>query len=69
MEENKIPYLTQNINALSEHFKQQKTALLNRESQVLISVSCSLTKHHCMKAYWGSADVAPCILDLGTRWS
>jgi hypothetical protein len=27
-----------------------------------------LTKHHSMKAYWGSGGIAPCILDLGTRW-
>jgi hypothetical protein len=27
-----------------------------------------LTKHHAMKAYWGSVGIAPRILDLGTRW-
>jgi hypothetical protein len=26
-----------------------------------------LTEHHAMKAYWESGDIAPCILDLGTR--
>jgi hypothetical protein len=26
-----------------------------------------LTEHHAMKAYWGSGDIAPLILDLGTR--
>jgi hypothetical protein len=30
--------------------------------------SLCLTKHHAMKAYWGSGDIAPRILDLGTRW-
>jgi hypothetical protein len=29
-----------------------------------------LTEHHAMKAYyWGSGGIAPCILDLSTRWS
>jgi hypothetical protein len=27
-----------------------------------------LTEHHAMKAYWGSGDIAPRILELGTRW-
>jgi hypothetical protein len=27
-----------------------------------------LAKHHAMKVYCGSGDIAPCILDLGTRW-
>jgi hypothetical protein len=27
-----------------------------------------LTEHNTMKAYWGSGGVAPCILDLSTRW-
>jgi hypothetical protein len=27
-----------------------------------------LTEHHAMKAYWGSRSIAPCILDLGSRW-
>jgi hypothetical protein len=26
------------------------------------------TKHHTMKTYWGSGGIAPCILDLDTRW-
>jgi len=25
-------------------------------------------EHHAMEAYWGSRCIAPCILDLGTRW-
>jgi hypothetical protein len=28
-----------------------------------------LTEHHAMKAYWGSGGIAPCIFDVGTRWS
>jgi hypothetical protein len=28
----------------------------------------SFADHHAMKAYWGSGGIAPCILDLGTRW-
>jgi hypothetical protein len=27
-----------------------------------------LTEHHAMRTYWGSGDIAPSILDLGTRW-
>jgi len=27
-----------------------------------------LTEHPAMKAYWGGEDIAPRILDLGTRW-
>jgi hypothetical protein len=27
-----------------------------------------LIRHHALKAYWGSGDIAPHILDLGTRW-
>jgi hypothetical protein len=27
-----------------------------------------LTKHHSMKAYWGSECLAPRIFDLGIRW-
>jgi hypothetical protein len=30
--------------------------------------SAFLTEHYAMKAYWGSGDIVPCILDLGTRW-
>jgi hypothetical protein len=26
-----------------------------------------LTEHHAMKTYWGSGNIAPHILDLGTR--
>jgi len=25
-------------------------------------------EHYIMKAYWGSAGMAPCILDFSTRW-
>jgi hypothetical protein len=31
-----------------------------------IGVRCS--EHHAMKAYWRSGDIAPRIIDLGTRW-
>jgi hypothetical protein len=36
--------------------------------KVKVKLSPCLTKHHAMKTYWGSGDIAPCILDLGTRW-
>jgi len=35
---------------------------------VKVKVSLCLTKHHAVKAYWGSGGIAPRILDLGTRW-
>jgi hypothetical protein len=37
--------------------------------KVKVKVSlCFLTKHHAMKAYWGSEYIAPLILD-GGEWS
>jgi hypothetical protein len=33
-----------------------------------VKLSLGLTKHHAMKTYWWSGGIAPCILDLGTRW-
>jgi hypothetical protein len=29
---------------------------------------CASTKHHAMKAYWGSGCISPRRLDLGTKW-
>jgi hypothetical protein len=40
--------------------------------KVNVKLSLCLTKHHDMKRHWGSGDIAPLILDLGTRggeWS
>jgi hypothetical protein len=34
---------------------------------VKVKLSLSLTKHHAMNTYWGSGDVTPFILNLGTR--
>jgi hypothetical protein len=45
----------------SEQASQQKC-------KPFIKLSLYLTKHHAMKTYWGSGGIAPCILDLGTRW-
>jgi hypothetical protein len=36
--------------------------------KVKAKLSLCLTKHHAMKAYWGSGGIAPRIPDLGTRW-
>jgi hypothetical protein len=38
------------------------------QNLVNIKLSMCLTKHHAMKTYWGSGSIAPCILDLSTRW-
>jgi len=32
-----------------------------------LSCLCGLTKHHAMKAYWGSGGIDPLIRDLGSR--
>jgi len=34
----------------------------------MVKVSLYLTKRNAMKTYWGKGCIAPCILDLGTRW-
>jgi hypothetical protein len=36
--------------------------------KVKVKLSLCLTKHHTMKAYWGSGRIGPHILNLGTRW-
>jgi hypothetical protein len=33
-----------------------------------VKLSLCLTKHHAIKAYWGTGVIAPRILNLGTRW-
>jgi hypothetical protein len=33
-----------------------------------LKLSLCLTKHHTVKMYWDSGDIAPRILDVGTRW-
>jgi hypothetical protein len=45
--------------------------IIHKMVKVNVKVKLSLcsTKHHAMEAYWESGDVAPRILDLGTRWS
>jgi hypothetical protein len=37
-------------------------------TKVKVKLFLCLTKHHAMKAYWGSVSIDPRILDLGTRW-
>jgi hypothetical protein len=36
--------------------------------KVKVKLSLYLTKHHTMKMYWESGGIAPCILDLSTKW-
>jgi hypothetical protein len=38
---------------------------LKRKGKV---VPVLLPEHHARKAYWGSGDISPHILALGTRW-
>jgi hypothetical protein len=40
----------------------QLRAFLLWEKLAKIYVPCALTKHHAMKAYWGSGGIAPLIL-------
>jgi hypothetical protein len=35
---------------------------------IKVKLSLCLTKHHAMKTYRGSEDIAPYILDLSMRW-
>jgi hypothetical protein len=37
------------------------------KGKVKVKLSLCLTEYHAMKTYWGSGDIAPLILDLGTR--
>jgi hypothetical protein len=41
---------------------------VTKVKKVKLSLWFLLTEHHATKAYWGSGGIAPCILDLGTRW-
>jgi hypothetical protein len=41
---------------------------LEDKVKVKVKLSLCLTKHHAMKAFWGSGGIALCILDLDTRW-
>jgi hypothetical protein len=57
----------------SDTLKNMKIVPLNmphieKDVKVKVKLSLCLTKHHVMKAYWGSGGIAPRILDLGTRW-
>jgi hypothetical protein len=42
--------------------------LIKVQVKVELSPCFLLTEHHTMKVYWGSGGIAPCILDLGSRW-
>jgi hypothetical protein len=36
--------------------------------KVKVKSSLCLNKYHAMKTYWGNENIAPRILNLGTRW-
>jgi hypothetical protein len=38
------------------------------DDKVKVNLPVCLTKHHAMKTYRRNGGIAPCILDLGTRW-
>jgi len=33
-----------------------------------VNLSVCLTEHYAMETYWGNGGIAPCILNLVTRW-
>jgi hypothetical protein len=41
---------------------------IQEEIQLHAAFKGALTSHHAIKAYWGNRCIAPCVLDLGTRW-
>jgi hypothetical protein len=48
------------------HTYTQFITLSNSEGKVVPVLF--LTKHHTLKANWGSGVIEPCIVDLSTRW-
>jgi hypothetical protein len=58
-----------NVNSECQIYFQQGryAAWLIKKKKVKLSLC--LTKHNTMKAYRVSGGIAPCILDLGTRWT
>jgi hypothetical protein len=53
---------------MHKHLKQNTGSSKGKgESKVFPELSL-LTERHAMKAHWGTGGIAPCILDLGTRW-
>jgi hypothetical protein len=36
--------------------------------EVKLKLPLCLNKYHAMKTYWGSGNIATCILNVGTRW-
>jgi len=42
--------------------KADHLCLVKVKVKVKLKLSLCLTKHHTMKAYWGSGGIAPCIL-------
>jgi hypothetical protein len=57
--------LLENLKNLHKELVHTDVSLLGK---VKVKLSLCLTKHHIMKSYWWSADRAPHILDLRTRW-
>jgi hypothetical protein len=51
----------------NEYFSKDSWFLGQDCFHIILGQSEGNTKHHPMKTYWG-ADIAPPILDLGTRW-
>jgi hypothetical protein len=71
---NVLPYMSMSL--FSPSFRPM-AGLKSRWNQLIfiadpvsskVKLSLCLTKHHTLKAYWGSGGIAPRILDLGTRW-
>jgi hypothetical protein len=48
--------------------KAKEKVKIKTKIKVKLFLCHFLSEHYATEAYWGSRGIAPCILDLGTRW-
>jgi len=66
--------ISQRWNETREYWLQLTYKILVKNPMVLldscynVKLSLRLIKHHAIKAHCGSGDIAPRILNLGTKW-
>jgi len=53
---------------MADSYKHDNEPSSSIRVKVKVKLSLCLTKHHAMKAYWGSGGISSRILDFGTRW-
>jgi hypothetical protein len=66
-------YITQQYKWICVHADTNRVLCEFYMTQIMLvkakaKLSLCLTKHHTMKTYCGSGGIAPCILNLGTKW-